>query len=170
MPRFRFALQRVLDLRLREEEARRLALAGVEGQRRMLEDSLRTRQVEISAGRDEWRRQLVGEIDPTALRHHSSASLGLMRKAQRTVLEIAGLEKQLARAKADLVEAARRRRVLEILREQRLLAHRAKEDHKERDQLDEFAQSAARRRAEEDAIAEESAMQSGGSARHGASR
>ena len=64
MPRFRFALQRVLDLRLREEEARRLALAGVEGQRRMLEDSLRTRQVEISAGRDEWRRQLVGEIDP----------------------------------------------------------------------------------------------------------
>jgi flagellar export protein FliJ len=93
-----------------------------------------------------------------------------MRKAQRTVLEIAGLEKQLARAKADLVEAARRRRVLEILREQRLLAHRAKEDHKERDQLDEFAQSAARRRAEEDAIAEESAMQSSGSARHGASR
>ena len=142
MARFRFALQRVLDLRIEEEEVRRRALAAIETQRRTLDDSLRTRQGEISAGRDDLRRQLVGAIDATALRHHSTASIGLMRKAQRTVLEMAGLEKQLARAKADLVEAARRRRALEILREQRLRAFQEVDARHEREQLDEFAQTA----------------------------
>lgn len=153
MAQFRFALQRVLDLRLEEEEVRRRALAAVEGQRRALEDSLRARQVEISSGRDELRRQLVGTIDPTSLRHHSSASIGLMRKAQRTVLEMAGLEKQIARAKADLVEAARRRRALEILREQRLRAFNEAQARRERDQLDEFGQTVLRMQADELAAA-----------------
>jgi flagellar export protein FliJ len=145
MARFRFTLARLLDRRLKEEEARRLVLVKLEGHRRALEDSLRDRQREISAGRDEWRRQLVGEIDPAALRHQAGASLGLLRKAQRTVLEIAGMEKGLARAKQDLVEAAQARRALEILREQRLAAFRAVEARRERDQLDEFAQEMDRR-------------------------
>jgi flagellar export protein FliJ len=71
-----------------------------------------------------------------------------MRKAQRTVLEMAGLEKQLARAKADLVEAARRRRALEILREQRLRAFQEVDARHEREQLDEFAQTALRLQVE----------------------
>lgn len=145
MARFRFALQRVLDLRLKEEEARRLVFAKIEGHRRTLEDSLRDRQREISAGRDEWRGNLVGAIDPAELRHHAGASIGLMRKAQRTVLELAGLEKSLARAKADMVEAARKRRALELLRERRLATFNAEQGRREREQLDEFAQDIARR-------------------------
>lgn len=145
MARFRFTLARLLDRRLKEEEARRLVLAKIEGHRRALEDALRDRQREISAGRDEWRRQLVGEIDPAALRHQAGASLGLLRKAQRTVIEIAGLEKSLVRAKEDLIEAARARRALEILRERRLAAFQAVEARREREQLDEFAQEMDRR-------------------------
>jgi flagellar biosynthesis chaperone FliJ len=61
------------------------------------------------------------------------------------VLEIAGMEKGLVRAKQDLVEAAQARRALEILREQRLAAFRAVEAGRERDQLDEFAQEMDRR-------------------------
>ena len=60
-----------------------------------------------------------------------------------------GLEKSLARAKEDLVEAARARRVLEILRERRLAAFRADEAKRERDQIDEFAQIVHRRAAVE---------------------
>lgn len=145
MAKFKFSLERLLDRRLKEEDARRLVLSKIEGQRRALEDSLRDRQREISAGRGEWREQLVGEIDPAALRHHAGASLGLLRKAQRTVLELAGLEKPLARARQDLVEAARARRVLEILRERRLAAHQADEAKREREQIDEFAQAIHRR-------------------------
>lgn len=145
MARFRFALERVLDRRLREEEARRLVLARIEGQRRSLEDSLRERQREITGGRDDWRRHLVGSIDPAELRHHATASIGLLVKARRTVLEIASLEKGINRAKADLVEAARARRALEILRERRLAAFKAEESRREREQLDEFAQEIMRR-------------------------
>ena len=145
MAKFRFSLERLLDRRLKEEEARRLVLTKIEAHRRALEDSLRERQREISAGREEWRQQLVGAVDPAALRHHAGASLGLLRKAQRTVLEMAGLEKSLGRAKEDLVEAARARRVLEILRERRFAAYQAVEARREREQLDEFAQEMDRR-------------------------
>ena len=88
---------------------------------------------------------MASPIKEAALRHHAGASVGLLRKAQRTVLELAGLEKSLARARQDLIEAARARRVLEILRERRLAAFRADEARRERDQLDEFAQEIDRR-------------------------
>ena len=143
MARFRFALQRVLDRRLDEEEVKRRALAVLEGRRRQLEESLRTRQGEISAGRDAWRAELVGEVDPAALRHHAAAGVGLFRKAQRTVLEIASLEKGIAKARAESVEVARARRTLEILREQRLAAFRALENRREQGALDEIATTGA---------------------------
>jgi flagellar export protein FliJ len=144
MPRFRFALQRLLDRRLDEEEVKRRALATIEKRRRELEDALRARQTEISAGRTAMRAELVGEIDPAALRHHAAAGVGLFRKAQRTVLEIASLEKGIAKARAEAVEAARARRTLEILRERRLAAHHDAERRTEQVALDEIASNLAR--------------------------
>jgi len=149
MAKFRFALQRVLELRLDEEEAKRRVHTEFARKRRALEDALRGRQQEIAAGRDAWRSQLVGEVDPAALRHHASAAVGLVRKAQRTVLEMASLEKSLERARLDLVEAAKARRALEILRERRLAAHNEAEATRERAQLDEFASNLSRRERED---------------------
>jgi flagellar FliJ protein len=146
MARFRFALQRVLDRRLKEEEAKKLVVATVERHRRELEDSLRTRQREIAGGRDEWRAQLVGTIDPASLRHHAGAAIGLMHKAQRTVLELASTEKAMQRARADLTEAARARRALELLRDRRRAAFDDEVARREREQIDEFAQVSMQRR------------------------
>lgn len=143
MARFKFTLQRVLDRRLDEEEVKRRALATIERRRRELEDSLRARQGEISASRNAWRAELVGEIDPAALRHHAAAGVGLFRKAQRTVIEIASLEKGIAKARAEAVEAARARRTLEILRDQRLAAFADGERRKEQGALDELGQQRA---------------------------
>lgn len=145
MARFIFALQRVLDRRLDEEEVKRRALATIERRRRELEESLRTRQTEIAAGRDAWRAELVGEVDPSALRHHASAGVGLFRKAQRTVIEIASLEKGIAKARVEAVEAARARRTLEILRDQRLAAFNDLARRREQSALDELGTQAVRR-------------------------
>ncbi|MFM1823665.1 MAG: hypothetical protein RI967_1931 [Planctomycetota bacterium] len=142
MARFHFALQPVLERRLDEEEAKRRAVAALESRRRALEDALRGRQAELAGGRDAWRAELVGEVDAASLRHHAAAGLGIVRKAHRTVLEMAALEKGLAAARAELVEAARARRALELLREQRLAAHLALEARREREALDEFAATA----------------------------
>ena len=150
MARFRFALQRVLDRRLDEEEVKRRALATIERRRRELEDSLRARQVEISAGREAWRAGLVGEIDPAALRHHAAAGVGLFRKAQRTVIEIASLEKGIAKARAEAVEASRARRTLEILRDQRLALFIDAERRKEQGVIDEIGTNGARRQGATD--------------------
>jgi flagellar FliJ protein len=144
MARFRFALQRVLDLRLDEEEVKRRALASIERRRRDLEESLRTRQAEILAARSAWRGELTGEIDPATLRHHATAGIGILRKAQRTVLEIASLEKGIAKARAEAVDAARARRALELLRERRLAAFNELESRREQASLDEFGAFAAR--------------------------
>jgi len=152
MAKFRFALQRVLELRLDEEEAKRRVYTEFARKQRALEDALRGRQLEIATGRDAWRTQLVGEVDPAALRHHASAAVGLVRKAQRTVLEMASLEKSLERARLDLVEAAKARRALEILRERRLAAHTEAEATRERAQLDEIASNLSRREREDAAV------------------
>jgi len=147
MPKFRFPLQRVLELRLDEEEVKRRALVDVEQRRRALEDALRARQREISSGRDAWRTSLVGEIDAAALRHHATAAIGIVRKAQRTVIEMASLDKAETHARAELVEAARARRSLEILRERRLFEFQTRAAKQEREQLDEFAGELGRRSA-----------------------
>ena len=76
--------------------------------------------------------------------------MGLVRKAQRTVLEMASLEKSITVSRTELVEVAKARRALEILRERRLAAHLELEAMRERAQLDEFASDLARR-AREDA-------------------
>jgi len=144
MPRFKFALQRLLDRRLDEEEVKRRALATVERRRRELEDALRARQAEISAGRDAMRVELVGMVDPAAIRHHAAAGVGLFRKAQRTVLEMASLEKGIAKARAEAIEAARARRTLEILKERRLAAHAELERRREQGAIDEIASNIVR--------------------------
>ena len=151
MPLFRFALQRVLDRRLTEEEGKRRVVSELEKRRRAFEDALRARQHEIASGRDVWRAGLIGAVDPVALRHHASAGVGLFRKAQRTVLEMASLEPLIAKARAELIEAARARRTLEILREQRLAAFNAEVAKREREQLDEFAGDISRRSRDDEA-------------------
>jgi flagellar biosynthesis chaperone FliJ len=79
--------------------------------------------------------------------------MGLVRKAQRTVLEMASLEKSITVSRTELVEVAKARRALEILRERRLAAHVELEAMRERAQLDEFASDLARRAREEAAQA-----------------
>jgi len=150
MARFIFKLQRALDRRLQIEEEKRAVFARIDAMRVKLEEGLRTRQAEIQQSREAWRGGMVGAIDPVALRQHANAGLGLFRKAQRTVIELSGLDRGLQAARAAMVSAAQDRRALEILRESRLAEFKGSEDRKERDQLDEFGADLAERRRQEE--------------------
>lgn len=131
------------------EDEKRAVFARVDAMRVKLEEGLRARQAEIQLSREAWRSGMVGAIDPTALRQHANAGLGLFRKAQRTVIELSGLDRGLQAARAAMVAAAQDRRALEILRETRFAEHRCVEDKKERDQLDEFGADLAERKRQE---------------------
>ncbi len=149
MARFIFKLQRALERRMQVEEEKRAAFARIDAMRIRLEEGLRARQAEIQLSREAWRSSMVGAIDPTQLRQHANAGLGLFRKAQRTVIELSGLDRGLQAARAAMVVAAQERRALEMLRDARAAEWRRAEEKKERDQLDEFGADLAQRKQQE---------------------
>lgn len=149
MPKFRFKLDPVLRARRIEEREKQRAVAEIERERREYEDRLRQMQQHITAGKGELRGRLTGRIDPAALRQQAHNSLSLSRKAQRTVLELAGVHKRLDAARRELVEAMRRRRAVELLRDKRYEQWLAEQEKADTAMIDELAVNAAAREEEQ---------------------
>ena len=147
MPRFTFKLQPLLDARQRVEDARRRDVAVLEAERGRIEDSIRRRQASIVESRSEARDGLVGEVRPHELRSAANASMALMRDAQRSVLELAGVHRRLEAARSVLAEAAKERRAIELLRERREEAWREGLSRREQADLDEIANVVGAERA-----------------------
>lgn len=145
MPKFTFALEPLLKARRLVEQSHQRIVAQIDQQRIQLEDTLRRQQVHITQGKQSLQGHLVGKIDTHALRMHASASIHLMREAQRIVLELAGTHRRLEAARVELIEAARRRRAVELLRERRFEQWKADQDKAETTALDELAVIAAGR-------------------------
>ncbi len=137
--RFRFQLEPVLEVRKRAEEEAQRAVAALERQRLELEETLRRRQEEIRNEKDALRGRLVGELDVRGLRLQAGSSVHLVRKARQAVLALAGLHRRMGEARAALVEAARRRRAMELLRERRYGEWKAGLDKTETAELDEIS-------------------------------
>jgi flagellar export protein FliJ len=146
MARFVFRLEPLLRARRRAEEEAQLAVAQLQRQRMALEEALRGYQRKISHGKESLRGALTGPIDIRALRLEAGASLHLARTAQQVVLELAGLDKRQAAARAGLIEARKRRRALELLKEQRYEQWKRQLDKAETAQIDELVTNAAARK------------------------
>ncbi len=147
MPRFRFPLEPLLEMRRREEDLRKRELAALEQQRRSMEDDLRRKQDDLTSGKTALRAGLVGVLDATILRQQAAATIAVDRHARCTVLELAGLLQRIAAARKLLLNASQRRRAVEILRERRLEEWTYTENRKETALLDEFASNASTRAA-----------------------
>jgi len=150
--KFQFKLQPVLDQRERIERDRMLAVARVQSERSALENQLREFQAAIMAQKGDLRSAMAGDgagggaiIDPAKLRVQAHASLTLQVKAQRVVLQLAGLHKRLEVAQAALAAAARDRRAVEVLKERRFARWKAEEDRRAGVALDEMVTSRAAR-------------------------
>ncbi len=146
MPKFVFKLEPLLEARRRAEETEQRAVAAIERQRLALEDLLRDRQGEIIEAKHGMRQTLVGRIDLRDLRLRAGMSLHLVRQAQQLALQLAGLHKRIEAARAVLVEATRRRRALELLRDRHLARWKRAIEKAETAALDELAVSAAAQR------------------------
>ena len=149
MARFRFQLQALLDARKRVEDVHRREVAELEIERNRLEDDLRRRQTSIVDARCETKEGLVGAVRPHLLRAAANASMSLMRDAQRSVLELAGLHRRLEAARAGLSEASKERRAIELVKERRFEAWKLDLERREQASLDEIATNAGARRARE---------------------
>src|SRR2546423_519384 len=149
MARFRFSLQSVLEHREMIEEQKQLAVAHLESERIRLEIQIRRYQQGITLEKDQMRQSLRGG-DIRAVRFQSGAAVRLAGAAQRTVLELAGLLRRLESARAELLEAAKRRKAVELLKDRRFEEWRTDQNRRELAAVDELAVMAAGRRGDKD--------------------
>ena len=146
MAAFRFKLQALLDLRIREEASSHKAFRTLMGQKTDIEQRLIGHQRLIQEGKESMRSGMVGTVDSRALRMHAHAALGLMREAQAAAIALAGLGKRIQVARIELDTARGRRRSVEILRERRHEEWKLQEERREVAALDDLAISAAFRK------------------------
>ncbi|MFA6109446.1 MAG: flagellar export protein FliJ [Candidatus Latescibacterota bacterium] len=149
MRRFRFRFQRILEVKERIEEARRIALgeatAVLNRERDRLEalHQIRRRYRQASAV------LTAAPLDPGFL----SLNVGYLQRLQREIGEqeerIRQVEVVVEERRQRLLAASRDRRTYEILKEKALEAHREEQLRRERMQLDEVGEQLhARRQAE----------------------
>jgi flagellar protein FliJ len=135
--RFVFQLEAVLEQRRLVEQQRQRAVAELEVRRMALEGTIRGYQRAIAQEREEQRVLLkAGRIMDA--RAQAAASVRLGAAAQRGVVELSGVLARLDAARAELLEATKRRKAVERLREKRLEAWRAEQNRREAMAVDEL--------------------------------
>lgn len=140
MARFRFRLQPVLRQRELAERDERLAVAEIERERLTLEERLRAAQ----RGIEEEQRELsaiVGAsgMNPAHARAQSASILRVRVQADRLARELTLVYRRLERARAELAQAAMKRRSMELLRDRKQEEFRRDENRNEDGMLDELA-------------------------------
>lgn len=143
MATFVFKLAPVLKQRLAAERQRQAAVATLETRRVELEDQLRAFQRGLEEAREAWREMLsggsVGAADIRGAGMQAVASLAGQARAQRVVVQLAGVHANLAKARAELAQAMKARRAIEILREKQYEEWRAEERRRDAAAMDEIA-------------------------------
>lgn len=141
MAKFVFELDPVLRQREREERERQKAVAVLERQRLDLEAEIRTLHERAEQDRAELtaRFRAGGPVDVRSIRQDTNAALAEEIRTRRAALRLAGVHKQIEAARRALLEAATRRRAVELLRDQRFEAWKAEQRKREATELDELA-------------------------------
>jgi flagellar export protein FliJ len=143
MAKFVFKLAPVLKQRLAAERQRQAAVAVLESRRVELEDQLRAFQRGLEEAREAWREMLsggsVGAADIRGAGMQAVASLAGQARAQRVVVQLAGVHANLAKARAELAQAMKARRAIELLREKQYEEWRADERRRDAAAMDEIA-------------------------------
>lgn len=143
MPGFVFGLQPVLEQREREEQACQRRVAELERARVELEEEIRGCQRRIEQERADLREHLAAAshapVDLASARLQANASLHHVARAQQAVVKLAGVHRQLDKARLELLEAATRRKAVELLRDKRRDAWEREQDRREAAAMDEMA-------------------------------
>lgn len=146
MARFVFKLERLLEQRKREEDERRRVVADLDRERVRLENEIRARQASIDGAKRDLRDALAGEarpggaalLDVRSARLQAGATIHEAMRAQQLAIGLAGVHKRLAVARSALLQAATRRRAVELLRQKqydRWLREQARRENAAMDEM-----------------------------------
>ena len=151
-PKFEFRLEALLTVRKNVEQEKLRKFAAVQqeiaAQKRMIEQ---VRDQIVAENRTLTGKELTGKLDMAYIAHEKRYVGNLQVKILMGLQKLAGMEQSLVTARAELLEAARQRKVIEKLREKQLARWRAELDRKETAQMDEIGTQLTIRRAAEEA-------------------
>ena len=149
MARFVFELETLLRVRIREEQEKQGTVAVLERERHALESRIRQYHAQMSHERREIAHQMHAQrVDMRQVSRQAGAASALHMQAQREALSLAGVLKRLEVARSELLEASKRRKAVEMLKDRRYEAWRAEHDRRENLELDELGVMSAARRGE----------------------
>lgn len=146
MAKFVFKLKPVLDQRQRDEDDRQRELAQLLRQRMILQQQLRELQGSIRSDKATMTDSLTGSVDVSRLREHARHAGHVTQRAQQLAVSMLGLERRVEAARADLLEATKRRKAIELLRDKQKKRFDNEQRRREAADLDEIATAAHVRR------------------------
>ncbi len=120
------------------EREKQRAVAVLERERLDLEDAIRACHRAIEGEHAAARGRLVGVLDLREIRQQGAAALRHAAEARRAALRLSGVHQRLGAARAELLDAARRRKAVELLRERRYEQWKLNESRREAGMLDEL--------------------------------
>jgi len=120
MPNFTFPLDGVLRQRKHLEEQRQRELAAVQAEMGTLEAELRAMDRDVKESSADIRNnRLVGKLDLAYLAAHRRYAAAMQRKAMALAQQMIAVKTRLETARKALLEAAKQRKIIEKLRENR---------------------------------------------------
>ena len=120
MAKFVFKLDGVLRQRKHIEEQRQRELAAVQSELARLEAELRAMDRTVAESTADVRNnRLVGQLDMAFLAAHRRYTLAIQRKAMSLAQQMIAVKTRLDAARKALLEAAKQRKIIEKLRENR---------------------------------------------------
>lgn len=147
---FRFRYQSLLEHRRHVEQQRQRQLAQRRQRKSELEGMLEEAQNTLRQNKHELAESLRGRVDMSQLGVFARYSVHMSGRGMHVVRHIAEAEKKADQARAELLEATRQVKALELLRDREYEQWKKQQQKKEDQRLDEVAvQSFLRKRERE---------------------
>lgn len=155
-PRFEFRLEVLLQHRLRIEKERQQKVAEIQQQVQLIVREIQEAQARIAEENKTLAAQkLIGVLDMQYIAHEKKFVGNLHMKVVMSMQRLMGVEKQLNAARAQLLIAAKSRKILEKLKEKQHALWLTELERKEAAMLDEIGTQNAIRQANLARIEEE---------------
>ncbi|QQE11191.1 flagellar export protein FliJ [Planctomycetota bacterium] len=139
MPGFEFKLDALLKHRCTEEEKCQRDLSRLLRSKMIFEDELRKMQQTITESKHQLGDGLVGKINISRVAEFASYSGQTTMRGHHLVMKMAELEQHIQIARQKLLEATKKRKALELLRDKQKEAWIREQNRRETAELDEIA-------------------------------
>jgi flagellar FliJ protein len=139
MPKFVFQLEGVLRQRKHQEQECQREFALVQAEMAVLQSELKALDDSVQQSTEDMRRnRLTGALDMAFIAAHRRFTVGVQRRAAALVQKMALVQERLEEKQRALAEAAKRRKIVEKLRETQFERWKLELSRKEMNELDEI--------------------------------